>query len=259
MAPYREEKRDSYEHSPLAETDAPSSDGTVTPIIRHQKTSVVAKRARRLAGALCLSLAAIALGTSWLLSILQTWRVAREVSLARQVQLPQTRPFYVPGASIEASGFGLVYNRSYCDGIRDPAGARARGCVLDPIAGGWIHHLCSDTDLLMEFTALPDFGWFLDENRTRRVPQAQVWAGNLGGRKVLYTVDDYHFRHCEYSVRSLIKNYGRRDVGLGQLLLDHDHMNHCLGRLVDFNTPEIRGEPSETVVLTASAECYKAL
>src|SRR4051812_906864 len=30
-------------------------------------------------------------------------------------------------------GFGLVYNSSYCNGVKDPQGARQKGCVFDPV------------------------------------------------------------------------------------------------------------------------------
>jgi hypothetical protein len=50
-----------------------------------------------------------------------------------------------------------------------------------------------------------------------------------------------------------------RTVGLGLLALDQDHVEHCLDRLVNWNTPEIRGEQSETVYMTGfglAGECY---
>lgn len=254
MAWFRD-SRSSYEKAPLSDLDLSSDDGTLTP--SHHQTTKQSKisHVRNVLGATCL----LVFFVSWASSIILAFRATGELSRAGHILFPNSRPSYVSGAHLDAPHFGLLYNSSYCNGLKDPSGARERGCVLDPVAGGWIHKECSDPDLLTEFLKLPDFGWYLDENRTQPISQADVFAGRTGGRKILYTVDDYHFRHCEFSLRSLIRNSVRRDVGLGFLLLDHEHMNHCMERVTYFNSPEIRQHPDETVVLTGSAECYKAL
>lgn len=154
-------------------------------------------------------------------------------------------------------GFGLVYNSSYCNGVEDPHGACKRDCIFDPIHGGWIYRLCSDERLYEEFIGLPDFGWYMDPERTIRLPQEKVWQGEGGAST--YTVDDFHYRHCEYILKSLFKN-GQSDVrGLGFKLVDQEHLYHCLDRLVNYNTPEIRNAPTEQVIWTPSAPCYQRL
>lgn len=73
----------------------------------------------------------------------------------------------------------MVYRQSYCNGWADPQGARERGCILDSLQGGWIHELCTNPELLEEWKAMPDFGWYWDEERTQRISQEQVYAGEV--------------------------------------------------------------------------------
>lgn len=156
---------------------------------------------------------------------------------------------------LHVPGYRLAYNSSYCNGVNDPDGARNRGCVFDPVHGGWVHRLCHDEELYNEFTTMNHWDWYLDENRTQPIAQEAVWRGEGGGRT--WTRDDFHFRHCEFIVKTLFKNGVGKAKPLGFKVLDVDHLSHCLDRLINSNTFEIRNAYTEEVVWTKSAECYE--
>ncbi|WQF84148.1 hypothetical protein CDEST_09162 [Colletotrichum destructivum] len=156
---------------------------------------------------------------------------------------------------LHVPGYRLAYNSSYCNGVNDPEGARSRGCVFDPVHGGWVHRLCHDEELYNQFTTKNNWDWYLDENRTQPIAQEAVWRGEGGGRT--YTRDDFHFRHCEFIIKSLFKNGVGKAKPLGFKVLDVGHLDHCLDRLINSNTFEIRNAYTEEVVWTKSAECYE--
>ncbi|WYZ39066.1 hypothetical protein EsH8_III_000980 [Colletotrichum jinshuiense] len=156
---------------------------------------------------------------------------------------------------LHVPGYRLVYNSTYCNGVKDPEGARRRDCVFDPVHGGWVPRLCHDEDLYKQFTTQNDWDWYLDENRTIPIAQDAVWNGEGGGRT--WTKDDFHFRHCEFIIKTLFKNGIGKAKPLGFKVLDVGHLEHCLDRLINSNTPEIRNAYTEEVVWTKSAECYE--
>ncbi|GJC81033.1 hypothetical protein ColLi_03871 [Colletotrichum liriopes] len=156
---------------------------------------------------------------------------------------------------LHVPGYRLAYNSTYCNGVKDPEGARRRDCVFDPVHGGWVPRLCHDEDLYKQFTTQNDWDWYLDENRTIPITQDAVWRGEGGGRT--WTKDDFHFRHCEFIIKTLFKNGIGKAKPLGFKVLDVGHLEHCLDRLINSNTPEIRNAYTEEVVWTKSAECYE--
>lgn len=233
-----------------------SDDDTLTPTQHRRHAFSVAYLAwlvaRFLVGAACV--------LTWAGSIFLAWRSTDEISRARQVVFPQGQLNFIEGGHLTgAPGWGLVYNASYCNGLADPVGARQRGCVFDAAQGGWIHSLCSDRQLLEEFWKLPDFYWYTDFNRTQPISQEMVWRGEIGQHQFLFTQDDFHWRHCEYVVRWLIKHGQSRSRGLGFLALDQSHVNHCFDEVSNRNTPEIRYDQTESVHIAGFGpygECY---
>lgn len=163
----------------------------------------------------------------------------------------------VGSGSLHIPGFRLAYNASYCDGNRDPDGARARGCIFDPLQTGWIPALCVNMNLTNEFTASQKWEWFHDEARTKPISNEIVLQG-LGG-KYAFTSDDFHFRHCEYVMKQLIKDHLTQASAVGFKGLDKGHFEHCLDRLINYNTPEIRNGDYERVEWISSAECYERI
>jgi hypothetical protein len=116
------------------------------------------------------ALGACAVG--WFAALAITWTASKTL-----IKSPQ--PGFLPGGNLSVPGYGMVYRQSYCNGWADPQGARERGCILDSLQGGWIHELCTNPELLEEWKAMPDFGWYWDEERTQRISQEQVYAGEV--------------------------------------------------------------------------------
>lgn len=154
-------------------------------------------------------------------------------------------------------GLRLAYNSSYCNGIEDPEGARARGCIFDPIQTGWMPGPCVDMELTNEFIATHEWKWFDDEALTKPNTQEAVLRGY--GSASAFTVDDYHFRHCEYILKQLIKNHVTQAPAVGFKGLDKEHLEHCVDRLINYNTPDIRNAWTEHVVWAGSGECYERI
>lgn len=140
---------------------------------------------------------------------------------------------------VDIPGYRLKYNASYCNEMEDPAGAPARGCVLDRVQGSWVPEICSDQELREEWDAMPDFGWYLDPERTQKISQERVYRGDpdVVGRSV-YTSVNYHLNHCIAVLRLRNKNSLRRDRGLTFHMLSHHHIEHCYDRFLDWLTPE---------------------
>ncbi|KAI1820009.1 hypothetical protein F4861DRAFT_94908 [Xylaria intraflava] len=146
---------------------------------------------------------------------------------------------FIPGGRLPVAGYGLAYNTTYCNGWEDPEGAKARGCVLDPSQGGWVHELCHDPSILKEWLELPDFGWYLDSKREQRIPQDRVWAADIPGgvNTTMYTAQNFHIQHCKFVMRLRVKHTTRRNRGLGYLPLDPSHMNHCIHLMTEEADP----------------------
>ncbi|KAG8169317.1 hypothetical protein KVR01_000062 [Diaporthe batatas] len=164
---------------------------------------------------------------------------------------------HVGAGSLHVPGYRLAYNSSYCNGVRDPEGARARGCIFDPIQTGWMPGACVDTELTEEFITSEQWQWFEDEERTKPTTQEVVLRGY--GLRDSYTIDDYHFRHCQFVMKQLIRNFLTSRAVIGFKGLHEEHLEHCLDRLINWNTPEIRNAWTEHVRWTGSGECYEKI
>jgi len=99
----------------------------------------------------CVALGACAV--EWFAAIAVTWAASKTL-----IKIPQ--PGFLPGGNLSIPGYGLVYRQSYCNGWANPQGARERCCVLYSLQGGWVHELCTNPELLEEWKAKPDFGWY---------------------------------------------------------------------------------------------------
>lgn len=182
---------------------------------------------------------------------------------------PFAAPQTVTIDGVEISGYRLKYNASYCDEFNDPAGAAARGCVLDRVQGSWVPEVCSDWELREAWEQMPEFNWYLDEARTIKVPQERVYRGDadLMGRS-LYTDVNYHINHCIAVMRLRNKNSLRRNRGLTYHMLSDMHIEHCYDRFLDWLTPEgikVTKKPTEIRFSSAgvvwnkdekTSECY---
>jgi hypothetical protein len=101
---------------------------------------------------------------TWIPLVLFAWKATTELALARQLLVPPPPQqqqdvgyTFIPGGYAKVPGYGLVFNHTYCDGIRDPEGAKQRGCVFDPGQGGWIHRACQDPEVLEWWMSLPEW------------------------------------------------------------------------------------------------------
>lgn len=275
-------KNEAYEAVAGSDPELDSDEGTVIPTaLSSGSRSLGRRRPCTVASTLWLFTRIVlttASAIAWAASLWLTHLASRELAQARSLipdlssniaHLNNSRPSacgaadtasshpgvlttgFIKGATLPVPGYGLVYNTSYCNGWADPSGAKARGCVLDPSQGGWVHRLCHDPALLDEWMSLPDFGWYLDPKRKQRIPQDRVWAADIPGgvRTPLYTAWDFHIEHCKFVMRLRIKNGMRRTTGLGYLPLDPGHMNHCIHLMTEINTPEKKSRELTKVVL----------
>jgi hypothetical protein len=129
---------------------------------------------------------------------------------------------------------------------------------MDPMQGGWIHKLCTDPELLEEFAKFGDFGWYLDLKKTMPISQERVWAADIGDHENVFVIDDFHWHHCEFVIKSSLKNALPHNRPVGFLTLNPDHVFHCYERVANWNTPELRNG-TEIVRLfgfTLRGECY---
>lgn len=269
------------------------SDSLDLPLYTQSKPSGIRTFLARWYGALLFGLLAVTFVATWASTIALTWRLASEQSctaVSSEVDIPSaagSHPTHNGGSHSPAKseshgthasphdsshgghdehagtghlhipGFRLAYNASYCNGVRDPTGARARGCIFDPVQTGWMPGLCVDTELTDAFIASHEWQWFEDEALTRPTTQETVLRG-FGGRDA-FTIDDYHYRHCEYIMKQLIRNVIRQPNAIGFKGLDEEHLEHCLDRLINYNTPELREAWTEHLIWTGSGECYERI
>ncbi|KAK2049012.1 hypothetical protein LZ31DRAFT_572851 [Colletotrichum somersetense] len=270
------DKRDQDRSSSVDWSDSDSLD---LPLYTTSRKSGLGGFLSRWYGRLLLTLAFLAFVSTWVLTIAFTWRIASEQSRAScsaAAACPGMTGAH-SSAGIHGSnshhndhqlhsnsagegilhlpGWRLAYNSSYCNGFHDPDGARARGCVFDPVQAGWVHGLCVDKELVENFINSHQWEWYDDELLTQRAIHDMVLRGF--GNKDAFTIDDFHFRHCEYIMKLLFRSVIRQSRGIGLLALQEEHLEHCLDILINKNTPELRNAWNEHVVFTSSAECYE--
>ncbi|KAK5996705.1 hypothetical protein PT974_02045 [Cladobotryum mycophilum] len=252
--------RPDYEKVSNNDLELESDEGTVTPTTSWPRR----RKQRTLLSTLWLCTRVVLIAASviaWAASLWLTHLAGRELGQARglvtdlgQEAKPEHKTpahAFITGATLPAAGYGLVYNTSYCNGWEDPEGAKARGCVLDPTQGGWIHELCHDPALVKEWLKLPDFGWYLDPKKKQRISQEKVWAADIPGGVMteLYTAMDFHVQHCQFVMRLRIKHAMRKNRGLGYIPLDPSHMTHCLGLMTEEGLSEHKKKELTQVVL----------
>lgn len=235
-------ERDTYAKLTITRADLDSDQETIT--LRSPRQDTVRRLSSMLwlvARIVFIAIGVITWSTSvWLnhLTSTELGRALPHISLSGSSRIPG----FIPGGSLSVPGHGLIYNTSYCNGWEDPEGARSRGCILDLSQGGWVHELCHDPDLLAEWMTLPDFGWYLDANRTQRIPQERIWASDIPGgvNTMIYTSLAYHIEHCRFVFRLRIENSMRKNRGVGYLELAPSHLNHCLRQITIMDTPAFR-------------------
>ncbi|KAK2052709.1 concanavalin A-like lectin/glucanase [Colletotrichum caudatum] len=259
--------------------DWSDADSLDLPLYTAGSKSGVDRSLSRSYGGWLLALVGLAFVSTWALTIASAWRIAWEQSRAScsaAVACPVVTGAHVGAAShgsnghhhdhqvqhhpagegrLHLPGWRLIYNSSYCNGIKDPEGARARGCIFDPVQTGWMHGRCVDKELTEEFINSHQWEWYDDEPLTKPTTQNTVLRGF--GNRDAFTIDDYHYHHCEYIMKALIRNVIRQPSAIGFKALDEEHLEHCLDRLINYNTPELRNAWTEHLMWTGSGECYE--
>lgn len=108
--------------------------------------------------------------------------------------------------------------------------ARANGCILDFIAGAWVHPNCYDKNLESEFLSLSDWHWYYDAEGQEDLSEMKI--RETGGPDPLYVRWDYHDLHCAYTWKKL-----HRAV-IGQKPIDSHigsmhHTDHCSTSMIE--------------------------
>ena len=104
------------------------------------------------------------------------------------------------------------------------AEAQSAGCVLDLIAGAWVHPDCYDKELENEFLALSDWQWFEDGDGKSELTLETIRA--TGGPDPYHTTKEYHQQHCVFTWHKLhraVMNGWPIDSHVGL----YKHTHHC--------------------------------
>jgi hypothetical protein len=112
--------------------------------------------------------------------------------------------------------------------------ARAKGCVLDFIAGAWVHPACHDSELEDEFLSLTEWHWSSDAAGNNELDF--LFIKETGGPSTIYVSPEYHRQHCAYTWRKL-----HRAVILHKPIDTHiggySHTRHCSQKLAEPDVP----------------------
>lgn len=106
----------------------------------------------------------------------------------------------------------------------------ARDCVFDVFQPGWVPRVCSNDELRAEFSKLPKFEWYLDEERTKMIPQSSLEKHWEFGSRV-YSDPEYHIYHCAYTMRAMTSSLSSTTRCFPKKFLNSKHTNHCINIL----------------------------
>lgn len=115
-----------------------------------------------------------------------------------------------------------ILERTHCG--NSTTEARANGCILDFIAGAWVHPACYDSELEAEFLSLSDWHWFADAAGTKELSFSFIQE--TGGPNPIFVSPEYHRQHCVYTWRKLHRAvilHTPIDTHIGS----YSHTQHC--------------------------------
>lgn len=137
-----------------------------------------------------------------------------------------------------------------CGNVHSLESKIAHDCVFDVYQPGWIPKVCSNDELRDEFSKLPKFEWYLDEERTIIIPESSLKEHWKFGSKV-YSDPEYHVYHCAYTMRAMTSSLGNTTRCFPKKFLDHKHTQHCI-RVLEGKEANLVNE----VHFGKDVECY---
>lgn len=114
-----------------------------------------------------------------------------------------------------------------CGNINSLESKIAHDCVFDVYLPGWVPRVCINDDLRNEFSKLPKFEWYLDEEKTKSIPESSLKEYWKFGSMV-YSDPEYHVYHCAYTMRAMTASLGNTTRCFPKKFLNHKHTQHCI-------------------------------
>lgn len=123
-----------------------------------------------------------------------------------------------------------------CPSAGGPLKAIEAGCQMDLFANGWVPAPCFDTDRHNYFTNLHDYRFWADEGRRHRVHQDTLLKGNLDYPELFVSFEE-HWEHCRYLLNGTQRHVHNPNLGILDIHMDAEHMNHCIDFLQESRDP----------------------
>ncbi|OHE91934.1 hypothetical protein CORC01_12784 [Colletotrichum orchidophilum] len=114
------------------------------------------------------------------------------------------------------------------------AEAKAKGCVFDVMAYGWVPSQCYNGDLVSTYNAYDMSPWAFDRNFTKPATEQVLMAGE---RRILYTDLRFHQEHCFYTWHNLLHSVEHQRPLIHNLSASTEHRHHCKGLFLHGEAP----------------------
>lgn len=112
--------------------------------------------------------------------------------------------------------------------------AKAKGCVFDVMAYGWVPSQCYNGDLVSTYNAFNMSPWAFDKNLTKPASEEVLMAGE---RRILYTDLRFHQEHCFYTWHNLLHSVEHQRSLIHNLSASTEHRHHCKGLFLHGEAP----------------------
>ncbi|KXH44071.1 hypothetical protein CSIM01_04375 [Colletotrichum simmondsii] len=112
--------------------------------------------------------------------------------------------------------------------------AKAKGCVFDVMAYGWVPSQCYNGDLVSTYNAYNMSPWAFDKNLTKPASEQVLMAGE---RRILYTDLRFHQEHCFYTWHNLLHSVEHQRPLIHNLSASTEHRHHCKGLFLHGEAP----------------------
>jgi hypothetical protein len=123
-----------------------------------------------------------------------------------------------------------------CPSTGGAAAARKAGCGFDLFANGWAPGPCFDAEKHDYFVNQRDYYFWEDKAKNHRVHQDKLLEGNLEYPELFVSFEE-HYEHCRYLLNGTKRYAHNPTLGVLDIHMDEEHMNHCIDFLKESRDP----------------------
>uniref|UniRef100_A0A1Y1MQ05 Uncharacterized protein n=1 Tax=Photinus pyralis TaxID=7054 RepID=A0A1Y1MQ05_PHOPY len=123
-----------------------------------------------------------------------------------------------------------------CQSTGGPEAARQAGCRFDLFVNGWVPSPCFDGQKHDYFVEQHDYYFWVDKEKRQRIPQEKLLEGTLEYPELFVSFEE-HYEHCRYLLNATKRYAHNPNLGVLDVHMDEEHMNHCIDFLRESRDP----------------------